>query len=582
MVDERSPIGAALSLFAVVLSGAASGQTASPAGIAHVADNAALSALTHTAYPAVVRDGYATAGDAPSLTFYSHAAACSLNAGTGDGGSEVPTSDRGCWKANFPTAGLDVRQFGARCDGSTNDTAPAQAAETYLESLNGGALVFPARSCVVSLIIANNNVTIEGVSRSSEGAGGAKLIAPSTRAAVISVGKVSAFTLKDLTITSPSQQVSGALVALNGTALANIDNVFISHGYNDMIWTNVGGPSRITGGEWNDFGNDAWLVTGTRAVPGGGNDYYVSNLSINEDDDGYSPRAGIEIVQNGGSITLDTVDIIHAHNALWIDPGPAQFVDWVYATNTYLDSCDWKDGSGGVGLKITPAHGGIVNGGSFANDWSSTCTQNVQIQGDESSPVSGIKLTNFETLNALHQAIYCKDAGDIEISNSVVAGASRVAAGRYSGIELDAGCNHVSLSNIRSGATVEGFGATQKFGLQIDRGFSGYLNVTGGDYTGNAVANLFNGSPSAHISFVGAAGINPLGPTRITPGASPWTYRAGPTQETLILTGGTVSSVAYAGPIIVCTSTPCQVNLAPNQPIHVTYSATPAAITNRQ
>jgi hypothetical protein len=554
----------------------------SPSGLPHVANNTALSAMTHAAYPAVVRDGYATAGDAPPLTFYSHGSACSLNAGAGDGGSQVPTSDGGCWKANFATTGLDVRQFGAKCDGSTNDTTPAQAAETYLESLNGGALVFPARSCVVSLIIANNNVTVEGVSRSSEGAGGAKLIAPSRNAAVISVGKVSAFTLKDLTITSASQQISGALVSLNRTALANIDNVFIYHGYNNMIWTNVGGPSRITGGEWNDFSHDAWLVTGTTAVPGGGNDYYVNKLSINEDDETYSPRAGIEIVQNGGSITLDTVDIIHAHNALWIDPGAGQFVDWVYATNTYLDSCDWTHGSGGVGLKITPTSGGIVNGGSFANDWSSTCTQNVQIQGDGSSPISGIKLTNFESLNAYNQAIYCKDASDIEISNSVVAGASQVGVGTYSGIELDAGCNHVSLSNIRAGATVEGFGATQKFGLQIDSGFSGYLNVTGGDFTGNDVANLYNGSSSAHISIVGAAGINPLGATRITPGVSPWTYRSGPTQETLILMGGTVSNVAYAGPITVCTSTPCQVNLAPNQPVRVTYTVAPSAITNRQ
>jgi hypothetical protein len=239
----------------------------SPSGLPHVANNTALSAMTHAAYPAVVRDGYATAGDAPPLTFYSHGSACSLNAGAGDGGSQVPTSDGGCWKANFATTGLDVRQFGAKCDGSTNDTTPAQAAETYLESLNGGALVFPARSCVVSLIIANNNVTVEGVSRSSEGAGGAKLIAPSRNAAVISVGKVSAFTLKDLTITSASQQISGALVSLNRTALANIDNVFIYHGYNNMIWTNVGGPSRITGGEWNDLATTRGWSPGQRPFP---------------------------------------------------------------------------------------------------------------------------------------------------------------------------------------------------------------------------------------------------------------------------------------------------------------------------
>jgi hypothetical protein len=76
------------------------------------ANNAALSALPHTAYSAVVRLGYAVIGDAPPLAYTPSASPCSLNAGAGDGGSQVPTSDGGCWLAVFYGPG-DIREWGA-------------------------------------------------------------------------------------------------------------------------------------------------------------------------------------------------------------------------------------------------------------------------------------------------------------------------------------------------------------------------------------------------------------------------------------------------------------------------------------
>jgi pectate lyase-like protein len=89
-----------------------------------VGSNADLSGLPSSYANFVVRNDFAAAIGAPPLTYKSSASACSLNSGAGDGGSQVPTSDNGCWLAQFPSTGIDVREFGADSTGVT-DSVPA-------------------------------------------------------------------------------------------------------------------------------------------------------------------------------------------------------------------------------------------------------------------------------------------------------------------------------------------------------------------------------------------------------------------------------------------------------------------------
>ena len=97
-----------------------------------VDNNAALSALAYSYAPSVIRLGYAAAGDAPAVLYTRSNSTCSLNAGAGDGGSQVSTSDGKCWVASF-SGPADARVWGAKCDGTTVDTTAIQNA------LNSGA-----------------------------------------------------------------------------------------------------------------------------------------------------------------------------------------------------------------------------------------------------------------------------------------------------------------------------------------------------------------------------------------------------------------------------------------------------------
>jgi hypothetical protein len=118
--------------------------------------NTALSAIASTAYPQVTRLGYATTGDSPPVIFLPSGSACSLNSGAGDGGSQVPSADGKCWLGQFQSIAW-AKQFGAACNGTTDDTAPITAAMAALSTRGGGHVFTGQSGCRVAV---SGNLTI--------------------------------------------------------------------------------------------------------------------------------------------------------------------------------------------------------------------------------------------------------------------------------------------------------------------------------------------------------------------------------------------------------------------------------------
>lgn len=90
------------------------------------ATNAALTGLAAAYAPNVIRLGVLNAGDADPQLYTLSANPCSLNAGAGDTGLQVPTSDGKCWIASPPAAGMDVRQWGAVAGGRSGQDNTTQ------------------------------------------------------------------------------------------------------------------------------------------------------------------------------------------------------------------------------------------------------------------------------------------------------------------------------------------------------------------------------------------------------------------------------------------------------------------------
>lgn len=106
---------------------------------------AALKAMSLTAIGAgqiVSVLAYSTPGDLPSAVSYQLVhASCTLGAGVGDGGSQLPSTTSGwCWYLNPPPGNvIYARVFGCKLDGTTDDTICFANATAYLATLSTGA-----------------------------------------------------------------------------------------------------------------------------------------------------------------------------------------------------------------------------------------------------------------------------------------------------------------------------------------------------------------------------------------------------------------------------------------------------------
>ena len=97
-------------------------------GSPQVANLAALEATTTATYPSGVWRITDGAGGAPPLFFTPLTGTCATNSLVNDGGSCVNTTSGGnSWKAQLPSGGADVREWGA-VEGTTNDTTAINAA----------------------------------------------------------------------------------------------------------------------------------------------------------------------------------------------------------------------------------------------------------------------------------------------------------------------------------------------------------------------------------------------------------------------------------------------------------------------
>jgi len=107
-------------------------------GVIGVPNLTALEALPGSSvYTSVYRAGYATPGDGGAAVYGYSSKACTLGAGKGDNGSQVPASGGGCWLANFAGMQPTPLIWGAAGDGSTDDSKIFATATT---AMAGGTL----------------------------------------------------------------------------------------------------------------------------------------------------------------------------------------------------------------------------------------------------------------------------------------------------------------------------------------------------------------------------------------------------------------------------------------------------------
>ncbi|NVN36939.1 hypothetical protein [Komagataeibacter swingsii] len=310
---------------------------------------------------------------------------------------------------------LSVMDFGAKCDGSTDDTTAFNAAISAVADTIAGSggkvlhhVMIPGKSCVISGVV---NL-LRGVWLSGTGAFGTQLIFGNNSQILFAGGTVSGSwvgsRLSDFGI-----QVSGAITsaqkfpidaATNQPVASQIDHVQITGGTyygidmsgNEVVVDNVLIPGvkgigiRVGHGSTHGDNTDPKITNST--VSG---DYWTGQTRTS--------AAILTLVEDAGGLTLQNNDMIGGRIGTQFYPQAKQTVFHVFASNTVL-----SDSAQLYGMEVeTGATTSIATDMKFEGSWTANALgMDVAINNNGAGTVDGYMFVGHRYYLAGNTALY--------------------------------------------------------------------------------------------------------------------------------------------------------------------------------
>lgn len=520
----------------------------------------ALRGLDKTKYTRAFVTGYYASGDGGGGAYWYDSTDV---ASTDNGGTIIVAADGGRWKLQV-IGFLSVKQFGAKGDGTTNDTAAIQAT---LNAIGSGLVFAPHGLYQVTSLTIPAGVTLLG-----EGAYATVIRTTSATLTMLTLN--ASARMKDIKLMSSVTRTNGFYVDIQGNG-AILDNCEFD-GYS--IGVNVGtlGNAVIVGTLITDceFRNPA-VATGSGAIQ------FINFSNAEVRNNIISGSAGTQAdfgirFQNGDTALLASNNITVHGRALLIDT-PAGYN--LYATT--ISDCLF-DSAGTVTGAISVQSAYIVPAGSvyntrISNSWFGlSATQSGCYVGTSGAGVvDGITFTGCEFTKNGDCGLIVVGAG---VKNWEVTG-GHSGGNTNSGIRAATGTSYFTVTGHRAG-NIAGRGPNNN-GITIDAAASDYYVIDGCNVAGNTSAGISDSGTGTNATVVNNLGYNGVASVSgVSVGASPWSYTAGHTPETMYFAGGTLSAINIDGQTVQNT-TAATIQLLPNETMQVTYTAAPTVMRKR-
>lgn len=274
---------------------------------------------------------------------------------------------------------------------------------------------------------------------------------------------------------------------------------------------------------------------------------------------GNQALAGVQIL-NAAVTQLTNCDFFKMGNSLYCLPNVSATVG-----ATFCDNCFFDTSTNGAVLDGSAA-GSQVSTADFVECWfSGNTSYGARLRGT----VKGVGFT------ACHFATNGADGLYLETSTvqDVIVSACKAYANTSSGIHVGANVNLFALLGNTCGPYA-GTGGNGAFGIQIDAGTGNNYRMCDNDCHGNTAGGFSNSATGTTCLVSDNIGNSLSATSAITVTASPFTYTAGASPETVYLNTGTVSLVTVEG-VGIFQQTNCTVRLRPKQSVVVTYSVAP-------
>jgi hypothetical protein len=430
----------------------------------------------------IVASGYASVGD--------RGAGCVYVRGASTGPNAVQDAAGGWWNHAYGRP-VDIGCFGAKVDGTTDDSGPVQAAVTAATAFGPGATVtIPnglSRFCNINI---PSNVTISGQGRN------ASLVKASTATCTPFVANFGAtlttgggnILIEKLGFygAGSSAQTSGAFVYFSNCTSCRVTEFEMSGAY---IGVQVTGANTINVSVDHGRSNGASLF---HFYVAGGADTFFDHIVTQAAGGVPQSNCGIAIAQTGG-VWISDVDITASGNGTCLQPGDGQSVKWIFVSNSVLG-----DSGTGSGLVVSPSGSGIVQGVSITNSWTASnngagVSTSCNVTGAGTGSIDGLRIAMHRSLDNGADGFAFGCGRNIRLIAPTAQGNSNPAhggtAGVFSGVSFAAGISNFSVVD-GDFTQMAGEQVLQKYGILVGGNPSNYFTIRGNDGSGGTTSGV--------------------------------------------------------------------------------------------
>ncbi len=393
---------------------------------------------------------------------------------------------------------FNAKAYGAKGDGSTDDTTAIQSAIAAASAASGGIVYLPQGTYLLSspLTITSNNVSLIGagigatVLKAKSGSEGIDMLIIGDN-----INTISKVRVQGILFNAANQKTGGKAINvriafqlwLESINLENQYDALYIHNSTLIFFSNSNIRETSHNGVWWD--NDLQS----------GYDLYINNVCM---DNPSVSNSGYGIYWNGGeNLVIQNCDVEHFTQGFFIAPSAGRVCHFGFFINAEFDTC------GDNCIDINSA-GGDVNGLTFTNGWTGTAVNyGVLISNGAGGLTSGIRFIGHKSYHNGLAGFRLDGGSDIHLADCDVISNSQTNSGTRNGVEITG--NTASNWSIIGGRFGNGQdqGSTQLHGILTDTASFTNAKILGTDVTGNTNSGIqLNGSTGVQaVSNLGYA-----------------------------------------------------------------------------
>lgn len=392
---------------------------------------------------------------------------------TANGGTIINDASGRSWYRLTEGRPYNAKWFGAKGNGSTDDTSALVAGATAAMAANRGfyipgTLSFYLTSSAIQLtagILIAGDYGTTTISTNS----------PGNDVFYINAANVQ---IRDLTINSTVTKTSGSYINVVGGSAIKLFRLILENHLTGITIASTF-PSIIDISEIYFFNT---LTTGNGMVIAGGDEIRLRHIIMNSGANP-QPNAGIFVV-NSGDIVMEDVNVIQHGRDLLLSPGAGQAITSVYATDCFFDT------SSQYGLLVQPTSTGSVERCRFIGCWFSSHTISGVLVTGSTGTVKGLEFIDC------HAFLNGNNGFEFGYGSGFTLIGCQAAQNVNCGVEIDAGISGITILGCTLGPC-GGFGANN-YGLFIASGGSDHYIVANNQLQGNTTGQFSNGGSGSN------------------------------------------------------------------------------------